>query len=443
MIMRQFLRIGLLLSLGCSLPAVHAQSDIEQVTVETYYISDVNDATDTIGGGLAAGSITYRVFLDLCDSCALRAIYGDAGHPLDITSTAPIFNNLDRGKSFGHQISFNALDENTVALDSWISLGAACNQRLGARKVVDTDGSVIGGANNDGGSANGPGLLANTDAAAGIPITEQDGLVPVGQGSALPPNFIVQGLGPDSVLKDSTIATAFHSSNTRIACSTPGVKGPDASNELLIAQITTTGSLSFHLNVEIEKPDGTILRYVAKDTLLTQGETPNGFLTYPPQCGCTDPDYLEYDPTAGCDDGSCATAIVFGCLDPAACNYSTWANFNVPALCCYGPDSCNGLDISIVCPTYVIAEERDRPWAITVAPNPVNEVLWLRSNRTITGGTLIAILDRTGRVVQRTEQVHLLADAQEAIDVSALARGTYILTATNERGRVSSVLLKQ
>ena len=443
MTMRTFPRVSALLT-GLSLVfAAHAQTDIENVRVETYYVSDANDATDTIGGGLAVGSVTYRIFLDLCDSCSLRAIYGDAGHPLDLTSTALIFNNLDRGKSFGHQVSFNALDENTVALDSWISLGAACNQRLGARKELDTDGSVIGGTNNDGGSANGPGLLANADAAAGIPITTEDGLVPVGQGSALPPNFIVQGLGPDSVLKDSTRASAFHSSDTRIACSTPGVKGATAANELLIAQITTTGSLSFHLNVEIERTDGTVVRYVAKDTLLTQGETPNGFLTYPQQCGCTDPDYLEYDPTAGCDDGSCATPIVFGCLDPAACNYSSWANFNVPALCCYGPDSCNGLDISIVCPTYVISEATDRPWTITIAPNPVGDVLMLRSTRSTSGMTRISIADRIGRAVREVNIAPLPADQPIPLDVHELSSGTYVLSAMNERGRVASVLIKQ
>ncbi|MBK8340925.1 MAG: hypothetical protein IPK99_13415 [Flavobacteriales bacterium] len=34
------------------------QNDIENVVVETYYISDANDATDTIGGGLA-GRLTH------------------------------------------------------------------------------------------------------------------------------------------------------------------------------------------------------------------------------------------------------------------------------------------------------------------------------------------------------------------------------------------------
>ena len=101
-----------------------AQSDLEDVIVETYYISDANDATDTIGGGVPVGSRTYRVYLDLCTDCALRSVYGDINHALLIQSTAPIFNHNDRGKTFGHELSNSALDEGTVALDSYLSLGA-------------------------------------------------------------------------------------------------------------------------------------------------------------------------------------------------------------------------------------------------------------------------------------------------------------------------------
>lgn len=429
-----------LLPLVCIAGRASAQNDIENVIVETYYISDANDATDETGGGLAAGSRTYRIFLDLCDSCALRSIYGDATHAMDISSTAVIFNNIDRGKTYGYQINNNALDQNTVALDSWLSLGAASNALFGVLKPDDPDGTILN--TNDGGSANIPGgLLANADADAGVPLTQKDGLMP-GTSPTLPPNFIVQGITPDSIFKDSTLYQAFASSNTNITCSTPGVKGPTPDNRILIAQITTTGELSFHLNVQVEKPNGDVIRYVATDTLLTQGETPNGLLTYPPQCGCTDPNYLEYDPTAGCDDGSCATAIIFGCLDPAACNYSSFANFNVPALCCYGPDSCNGLDISLVCPTYAITEPATSAWALEIGPNPVNDALWLWSDRSINEPSLLVITDRAGRVMQQEHIDHMDRARPVSIDVAALAPGVYVLQLANASGRLARIVVK-
>ena len=42
--------------------------------------------------------------------------------------------------------------------------------------------------------------------------------------------------------------------------------------------------------------------------------------------GCTDPNFLEFDPYAATDDGSCTTAIVYGCVYDAASNYNALAN---------------------------------------------------------------------------------------------------------------------
>ncbi|MBK8500685.1 MAG: hypothetical protein IPL52_18140 [Flavobacteriales bacterium] len=203
---------------------LHAQQ-IENMIVETYYVSDANDATDTIGGGLAEGSRTYRVFLDLGPDCALRAIYGSDGHPLVVQSTALLFNHLDRGRNYGHEVNNGALDEGTAALDGWLSMGAASNQRFGIEKELDPDGSIVGGANNDGGSAAiAGGLLINSTPAMGYALTSRDGLVPLNGGAALPPSFIQNGDDPSAAFKDSILVSAFTSTNFRLGCSTPGKK---------------------------------------------------------------------------------------------------------------------------------------------------------------------------------------------------------------------------
>ncbi len=414
------LSVALLGSAFCPL-SVHAQNDIENVRVVTYYITDTNDATDTIGGGLAAGCTTYRVFIDLAEGRSLRGLYGRAGHPLHITSTAPIFNHLDRGKRFRHEVNNSALDEGLVALDSWLSLGAASNQRFGIRKELDADGSILGGSNNDGGSAEiTEGLLNNNIAGAGIPLTTQDGLVS-GAGTIIPPNFLITGDDPRQAFADSTLINLFHSEDFRMGCSTPGVQGVGDENELLVAQITTCGELSFALNIELELNNGDVVRYVAADTLLDADETPNGLLTYPQQCGCTDPNFLEFDPAAGCDDGSCSTAIIFGCLDTEACNYDASANFNIAQLCCYGPSDCNGLDITLVCPDVSVV---DAAAVLTplVAPNPI-------ANGRITFQGLTSplrayrVLDLAGRVVSENS----VPGGPMEIDASDLSTGSYIL----------------
>lgn len=433
----------LLPSLCLLMAGLWAQAqDIENVHVETYYITDASDATDTIGisGGLPAGTRTYRVFVDLCADCSLRGIYGAECHPLVIESSAPIFNHADRGRAYGHAINNSWVDEGTVALDSWVTLGAATNQRFGIRKELDDDGSIIGGANSDGGSAEMPGgLLINSESGLGIPLTTSDGLVPLNGSSALPPSFNPTGEDIGTVLGEETVASTFVSDSCRIGCATPGTYGPTVANEILVAQITTAGDLRFELNIEVEHADGSVLRYVARDTCLADDETPSGLLTYPPACGCTDPDFLEYDPTAGCDDGSCATTIIFGCLDPEACNYDPSANFDVPQLCCYGIDDCNGLDPALICADVGI--EAIGAELARIAPNPVSASLNLH---VVSGWAplTIEITDGAGRTAMRIATPRADAQGMIAIDVSGLPAGTYVLRASDQQRIITNLFLK-
>lgn len=408
---------------------VKAQNAIENVIVEVYYVSDVNDATDETGGGLPAGSKTYRVFIDLCEGCALRSVYGDENHEIRIVSTAPFYNHADRGRTFGHLVQTGALDEGTTALDSWMAMGGASNQKRAVLKVDDPDGSIVGGGNNDGGSAMVPGgLLVNDDPLAGQPLVERDGLVALAAGgTAAPPNFNVSGDDPAAVFDNSTVSGSFTSFSMRMACAVPGVTGADADNRVLVAQLTTLGELAFCLNVEIQQPNGTVVKYVCSDDVLLPGETANGLLAYPPQCGCTDPNFLEYDPTAGCDDGSCQTAIVFGCLDTLACNYDPEANFNVSQLCCYGPGNCNGLDISLVCPTVGIDEPAVDRFGLQAYPNPFREEVNLKVSSGWSGTASYVLSDALGREVRVGALLIAGSTDEPRLVLTDLASGVYHL----------------
>ena len=431
----------LTLTLFVSVPVV-AQNDIENVIVETYYISDAVDATDTGGGGLAEGSKTYRVYLDLCDSCALRSIYGDVNHTLRIASTAFFFNHLDRGVTYGHQMNNGALDEGTAPVDSWLSLGAGSNQKAGVLKVDDPDGTLLDP--NDGGSALiAGGLMQNTDANAGIPLNLQDGLMPSPGGSPVPPGFSETGLLPDTTFFDLTQSNAFITNDTRIACITPGVQGPTSDNRVLVAQLTTTGDLTFELNVEIERPDGSVQKYVATDSVVLADEAPNGLLIYPPQCGCMDPDFLEFDPTAGCDDGSCSTTIIFGCLDTLACNYDPSANFNIAQLCCYGPDSCEGLDITIVCPG-VGVDELLAATTIDLYPNPVASVLHVRGLNALHSSfdIRLSVYDALGRSVLEPRMI-TAPGSEVDLSVNDLVSGSYVLRIASARGIIAKRFVRE
>ena len=358
-------------------------SQLEKVIVEKYYVSDVNDATDTLGGGLPVGSTTYRIYVDLAPGSVLKKIYGDANHPFSIQSTAPFFNHESDGQTFAKDFVKNRYLEGVVALDTWLTLGQTTKTQagktyVGILKNQDVDGSFIGGVNNDGGSELIPtGLLVNKDVSAGIPLIQADGMDTM---ATIPTSWTHFGLLDFVSGNDSTMFGSLSSKNEFISdnffLSNSGIKGliPD-SNQILVAQLTTIGELAFHLNIVVDAMiNGGVqtINYVSSNDTIVSGEEFNPYLIYPSTCGCNNSDYVEYDPTVTClEPGSCITPIIIGCMDTMACNYDANANVNISYLCCY-PGKCNNRDIAIVCPAL-----RGDNFEFLVYPNPSAEDFFL------------------------------------------------------------------
>ena len=368
----------LLTTLFLSLFAAHyVTAQLEKVIVEKYYVSDANDATDVDGGGVPVGSTTYRIYVDLKPGTILKRIYGDANHPFSISSSEVFFNNILDGRTFAKDFIKGRYLENTVALDTWLTLGQTAKQGTkyfyGILKDQDTDGSFVGGTNNDGGSALVPsGLLINEDSSCGIPLTVADGMDTL---NSAPTNWQSYGLldffsGADSTIFGSLVPqSAFTSSSFYLSCS--GVQGTVAdSNQVIIAQLTTLGELAFDINITVEElVNGfpTLVNYVSADTLLGENERFNAFLSYPFTCGCNNPNFIEYSSSYACyEEGSCNTPVVFGCTDTLACNYDPLANLNIEALCCY-PGACAGRNIEEVCPSLM-----GNDFDVNVYPNPTS-----------------------------------------------------------------------
>jgi hypothetical protein len=415
----------------------NSNAQVENVIVETYYVSDEFDSTDFTGGKLDSGSVTYRIYVDLPKDQKLLKIYGDKNHIFKIKSTDVVFNNKDFPISFSYdECNFDFFEYNTVALDSWLTIGQTSmpygnNPEInyfGVLKSQDIDGSFIGGVNNDGGSkAIARGLLSNTNPLAGIPLTQADGMA---KGTDISKNNIWYNYGVlDFITKnDTTIFGSIKKGNEFVShnfgISNSGTVGVDPEkNQILIGQITTKGKLSFELNLEIEQMvDGilTNVKYVANDSILETNEKLSPFLRYPFTCGCQDANYMEYKSSFACsDESACKTKIVYGCMDTMACNFDPSSNFMIKNLCCY-PGMCNDRDISIVCP-----EERGNSSEFEIHPNPTENNIFLNVVSGESNEINYTIYNSFGVVVLSKNLGEHNRIVNEEIDLSSLNEGIY------------------
>ena len=410
--------------------SVATYSQIENVRVETYYISDSDDATDLTGGNVEVGSTTYRIFIDLLPGSSIRSIYGSEHHPLAFSSTQPFYNHMEDGVTFGKDLNRNRYGLGTVPLDSYLTIGQ-CSKSFaqgayaGVPKAGDHDGSVVGGTNNDGGSAGiASGLLKNAVSDLGIPLTIADGLI---TNPNFPDSWIDIGFKDILTDADTTIFGApnkysFYSTDALLRNS--GVQGVDSlDNEVLIAHLTTKGELAFEINLEVEifiDDQPHVVKYVARNEMLGEYEVFSPLLKFPYTCGCTDPEFLEASTTFACTDNSkCHTLIVHGCTDSLACNFNAQANVNLSELCCY-VGFCHDLDISVACPDLKPRVDSDDA-QVRLYPNPAANDLNIDLSFIQYNDITYRIHDLLGRTI-----VSGTTHGQDRqIDISNLSPGSY------------------
>lgn len=407
-------------------------AQIIDIKVETYYISDSLDATDTTGVNvLPEHSITYRIYISLQQGYKLKSIFGNPEHTLRIQSTDTIFNNLDRPNAyFGYLINKSWFPSNpTIALDSWLTIGLATKTHQGVLKIEDTDSSFIGGLNNNGGSAEIPGgILTNQDPEAGIALIYEDGLIP--SSLSLTQWSDVGFRNTDG--EDTTVFGPIQKglsliSNAVLLQQHAGISGTGPDNNVLLAQITTRGSLQFELNVTLLDSLGNEYTVVAKDP--SGNEILSPFLTWPLTCGCKDPHFLEYNSKYACNNlDSCKTKIILGCMDPFACNYDPTANMNVQSLCCY-PGLCNDRLLNEVCPDrYDI--KRTKKLEITMFPNPASDRLQFSIINNDNTLSTVSIINSLG-ITEKYLEWNSGNTGEMELDIRELSPGIYLLQCCN------------
>ena len=230
-----------------------AQTGLDSVIVEKYYVSDENDSIGS-SGILPVGSVTYRFYADMDSGYNLQVVYGSPTHLLKFTTTTSFFNNNDFGGVLPAYSSGNA-KKNSVMLDSWLTMGAACNGFWGILKTED-DG-LTNFVNSDG-------LIQNNNPFAGVPVNEKDGML---AGTVTPASLL--GNFNYDVFGDGTLDSDSLGIDNGSWYVLGGVTGPTKNNRVLFAQVTTNGTLQYELNLLLGKDlgNGNSLseKYVAKD----------------------------------------------------------------------------------------------------------------------------------------------------------------------------------
>ena len=159
--MKKIFILLLLLNCVCLVTNTDAQNGLRNVIVEKYYVSNIADtALNSSDGTLPIGSVTYRIYAVMLPGYKFEAAYGTNKplHELRLATTTSFFNNTDRGATTANAVSKNNLKNNTVMLDSWLSVGAGSAGNFGVLKGEDTNGGTL----------NSDGILQNTDPSAGI-----------------------------------------------------------------------------------------------------------------------------------------------------------------------------------------------------------------------------------------------------------------------------------
>jgi hypothetical protein len=189
---------------------------------------------------------------------------------MTLSSTANFYNDPNWGVSLDPgTVTTTNIRKNTGMIDSWFTTGGTAVGKVGVRKADDTDGSL----------GNAQSILANNPGDCfGAPINgagSRDGMINAVANSYLEPNSL--GLGSALDVLDQTAGNTITITDGAIAA-LGGVVGATADNLVLIGQFTTTGSLSFALNVQlINISTGVAENYVASNPV--GGELTSASLT--------------------------------------------------------------------------------------------------------------------------------------------------------------------
>ena len=243
-----------------------------------------NDYTLTVTSEAAAGApgMVYRFYVDMQDATdRMSAVFGNDQASLLVNTPDGAFNSAFNS-------SWNASGINPAFLPVFPELADDTYATIGLTGPASTSG-IAGAAD--------PSIVED----ANQPIT---------------PYFLTPGA---TNLESTTLTGA-----SWYVLNTAANGLPDANLQVLVMQVTTTGSISGQINFQVF-PLGVGADQQQVSIAFDGTGTFGGGGSEGPACGCTDDTAVNYDASAQYDDGSCEYEVL-GCTDEMACNYDMDAN---------------------------------------------------------------------------------------------------------------------
>jgi hypothetical protein len=266
-------------------------------------------------------------------------------------------------------------------------MGAASDAHFGIPKFLDNDGSIVGGANNDGGSQSvSQGLLINENDLCGTPLTETDGLL---EGEI--PTVTVVGL--DLSMFDDENDGNIWSTNSGAWAVLEGMVGPTEENIILVGQFTTTGELCFDLNIQVGIPDSLV-----------------------------------------CDDPDCHVVIQFVAQVHPDEMISSVETDNIFV----HEDLSDCLQLNII----NVEENTINESEMVLYPNPASDIINISIEEASGDDTKYELFDSNGKLVMSKNLAVNSGQINESIDISGLSTGLYLLKVSSKEFVSSKTISK-
>jgi len=250
--------LGFCLILGVSI--VHAQTGLDGIVVEKYYVSTAAD--NLIDPTLPVGSVTYRVYVDLSAGSQLINVFGGPSgtYPMRIYSSQNFFNDATNGAGTANGVSNGLLISGAAIVDSWLSFGSGGGTRRAILKTEDIDGIAT--------------PLTNSGGMMGSALTVRDGRInstPNALAAATVGADIEGGDAAFDAFAATTNGNDFNTASLPAGFSLYGsgpanAAGTGSGNLVLIGQFTTAGTFGYTLNVQVLNPSAVVEEYYAGTT---------------------------------------------------------------------------------------------------------------------------------------------------------------------------------